>query len=219
MSTVIEKTAYTFSELEGAAKERVAQWWLEGVEASTIADCVLEDFANVCEALGIELAERAVPLHGGGTRGEPRVYWSGFWSQGDGACFEGTYRYKKGALAAIKKEYPRDTELHGIAQRLQAIQRRFLYSLEYTVWQSSSTLYCHAMTMQGSAEWCGEFCGLGDSEATDEAGELILDELRDLADWLYMKLRDEWEYQTSEEVIAEAMEANGYLFDEHGGIL
>jgi hypothetical protein len=62
-----------------------------------------------------------------------RVRFSGFWSQGDGAHFTGSYSYKKGALAAVKKEYPNYTALHNLAQELQSLQSRHFYSIEFTI--------------------------------------------------------------------------------------
>jgi hypothetical protein len=79
--------------------------------------------------LGIELRQLPVKLMSGGTRYDPCIYFSGFSSQGDGACFEGTYRYKKGSVKAIKAHAPQDKELHRIAKGLQEAQRPTRYSI------------------------------------------------------------------------------------------
>ena len=42
-----------------------------------------------------------VRLMGGGTRAKPCIWFSGFWSQGDGACFEGYWSNAKGATARL----------------------------------------------------------------------------------------------------------------------
>ena len=52
------------------------------------------------------------------------------------------------------------------------------------------------------------------AEAEDEVTQL----LRDFADWIYNQLISEYEYQTSEEAVAESMEANEYEFYEDGSI-
>ncbi len=62
-----------------------------------------------------------------------KVGFSGFWSQGDGAHFTGSYSYKKGALAAVKKEYPNYTALHSLAESLQKLQAKHFYSIEFTI--------------------------------------------------------------------------------------
>ena len=66
---------------------------------------------------------------GGGTRQKPCIWFSGFWSQGDGACFEGRYAYAPRASLRIRDYAPRDTELHRIADALQALQRLNFYQL------------------------------------------------------------------------------------------
>ena len=43
--------------------------------------------------LGIRLKTTPVRLMGGGTRQKPCIWFSGFWSQGDGACFEGYFSH------------------------------------------------------------------------------------------------------------------------------
>jgi len=66
---------------------------------------------------------------GGGTRVRPCIGFSGFWSQGDEACFEGYFSHAKGAAAHIHDYAPTDATLHSIADRLKAIQRRNFYQL------------------------------------------------------------------------------------------
>ena len=50
---------------------------------------VIESFVESIEALGVDVNTKPVKLMGGGTRQSPVVHFSGFWSQGDGACFAG----------------------------------------------------------------------------------------------------------------------------------
>ena len=51
---------------------------------------------------------------------------------------------------------------------------------------------------------------------TPDAEEIIIEALRDLARWLYRQLEREYEYHTSDEVVDENIEANGYTFTEVG---
>jgi hypothetical protein len=66
---------------------------------------------------------------GGGTRAKPCIWVFGFCSRGDGACVEGYRSHAKGAAARIRDYAPTDATLHGIADRLQALQRRNFYQL------------------------------------------------------------------------------------------
>jgi hypothetical protein len=51
---------------------------------------------------------------------------------------------------------------------------------------------------------------------TADANERVAEALRDLAHWLYRQLAREYEYQTSDEIIDEALIANDYTFTQAG---
>ena len=53
-------------------------------------------------------------------------------------------------------------------------------------------------------------------EITGDAEAMITDALRDLANWLYRELEQEYEYLISDEAVDETMVANGYTFTEEG---
>ena len=146
------------------------------------------------------------------------ILFSGFWSQGDGASFTGSYRYAKGAVKAIRAEYPRDTELHAIAEALAAAQRKRFYRLSATITQSG--YYSHEMTMRADVSDDGR--EYGDASADDS--EALLEAFRDLARWIYAALEREYEYQSAwelarglqeagEEAAAEKQEARALIAD------
>lgn len=66
--------------------------------------CLIEDFAEQLTEVGITADTHEVKLMNGKTRQDPNIYFSGFWSQGDGACFEGHVSDWPKFLAAIGKE-------------------------------------------------------------------------------------------------------------------
>ena len=45
---------------------------------------------------------------------------------------------------------------------------------------------------------------------------MITDALRDLANWLYRELEQEYEYLISDEAVDETLVANGHTFTEEG---
>ncbi len=137
-------------------------------------------------------------------------HWSGFWSQGDGASFEGTYAHARGAARAIRAHAPRDDELHRIADALQTAQKRNFYSLHSTIRQQGR--YYHEYTMsieveRDSATW---------QPPTDGAEDTVIEAMRDLARWLYRQLRAEYEHLTSDEAIDETLTANESTFTAAG---
>jgi hypothetical protein len=55
-----------------------------------------------------------------------------------------------------------------------------------------------------------------DQEMTADAEDAVIEALRDLARWLYRQLELEYECQTSDDQVDEAIRANEYTFTEAG---
>ncbi len=199
-----------FPELSDAAKEKARSWYRDLGPHDDWWDAVYEDFERICEILGIRLKTTPVRLMGGGTRQKPCIWFSGFWSLGGGACFEGFFCHAKGAACCIRDYAPQDSTLHGIADRLQAIQRRNFYQLLAEA--SHSGRYTHEYTMsvdvtRDSPAW---------QPPTEDAEEIVTEDLRDLARWLYLQLEAEYDHLTSDEAIEEGIIVNEYTFTEAG---
>jgi hypothetical protein len=205
----IEQTVFKFSELTDSAKEKAREWWRTDYDIEL--DHVIDDAATVADLFGLDIRKKTVRLMNGKTRAEPQVYWSGFWSQGDGASYEGEYAYCTGALHSVKNYAPQDADLHAIVRRLQKVQARNFYRLTAEIDQSGR--YVHEMTMRF------DISRTDDAPVSDDDAEELSDCLRDFARWIYRALETEWEYQASDEVIDELMECNGYEFDEDGRIV
>ncbi|RJG46216.1 antitoxin of toxin-antitoxin stability system [Mesorhizobium sp. DCY119] len=210
MPEIIETTVYRLDELPEAARGKARAWYREGAFDHDWYEFVYDDFERICAILGVELSTTRVPLYGGGTRQKPCIWFSGFWSQGDGACFEGRYRHAKRAPRHIRDHAPEDGELHRIADALQAIQRRNFYQLHAGI--SHRDRYYHEYTMaiavdRDSPTW---------QDMTVDAEEAVTEALRDLARWLYRQLEREYEYLTSDAVVDEAILANQYTFTASG---
>jgi len=210
MPDIIETTVYRFDELSDAAREKARAWYREGGLDYDWYDTVYEDFQRIAEILGLNLKTRTVRLMGGGTRQDPCIWFRGFSSQGDGACFESWYSYRKHAPRRIREYAPQDTELHRIADALQAIQCRNFYQLRADA--SHRGHYYHEYCMAISVERDSPTA----QDMTVDAEETIIEALRDLARWLYRQLEREYDYLSSDEVVDEAIIANGYTFTEAG---
>lgn len=208
MPHIIEKTVFNFDELNDSAKERAREWW-RGCESQDFDHSAIYDDAKECgELIGVTIDSKAVNLVGGGTRYDPTIYYNGFSSQGDGACFEGWYSYAKGAAKAISAHTGKsDKELISIAQRLQKIQSRNFYKLSARMKHSGH--YYHSGCMRVEVEYDG-------SDATREADDEITQCMRDFADWIYRNLEREYEYRMSDENVDESIRINEYEFDEEG---
>ena len=210
MPRIIETTVYTIDELSDEAKAAARCWYRQAGIHDEWYDFVYEDFGTICKILGVTLATTPVRLYGGGTRDKPQIYWSGFASQGDGASFAGQYSYARGATRAIRAHAPKDTELHRIADELQAVQRKNFWQIHASVQQRGR--YCHEYTMAIEVERDGPTW----QPPTEGAEDTVIEALRDLARWLYRQLEREYEHQTSDETVDEALSVNELTFTANG---
>ena len=200
---------YHFDELSDEAKQTAInsnrswsvqdfEWW----------DSSYESFADAADLFGLDIRQTRKPLVGGGHRYDPTIFFSGFSNQGDGACFEGDYSYKKGALKATKQAFPGDSELLCIVQGLQTLQQRNFYQLTATTKHRGR--YNHSGCMDITVN-------RADGKAVSDDDEETLKQLmRDFADWIYSSLEKEYDYLTSDEAIAESLRANEIEFTEDG---
>jgi hypothetical protein len=212
---VVETKVYQFSELDESAKDRAREWYREGVcTDSDWYEFVYEAATTAATLLGIEIGTKSHKTMGGSTGYSPRIWFSGFASQGDGASWEGEYQYKRGSCAAVRAEFPQDTELHGIADRLYRVQRRNFYSLSAHVSQSGR--YQHSGSMAITVSRHDDDFYTSYERDTDSDGYEVVQVLREFADWIYSSLESEYEYQNSNESVDESIEANEYTFTESG---
>lgn len=211
MPQIIETTVYKLGELDDAAKQKARDWYREHGVFDDWYDCVYDDFTQIAAILGITLKTSPVRLYGGGVRQKPCIFFRGFWSQGDGACFEASsYTYAKGASGRIRDHAPEDVELHRIADALQNVQARNFYQLRASAAHRGH--YYHAGCLTISVE--------RDSptrqDMTPDAEDAVIEAFRDLACWLYRQLEREYEFQTGDETVDEAIVANEYTFTAEG---
>ena len=203
-------TIYLFDELSDEAKQTAIDsnryteveffdWWGSSFEM----------FAEAAELFGLDIRQTRKSFADGGHRYDPTIiFFSGFSSQGDGACFEGHYTYKKGALKATKQAFPTDSELLRIVRDLQAIQQRNFYQLTATA--KHRGCYSHSGCMDITVDRAdGKAFSGGDEESLKQL-------FRDFADWIYSHLEKEYDYLTSDESVAESLRANEVEFTEDG---
>ena len=179
---VIEKTIYQFDELTDAAKEKAREWFRGGIaDDNWWSESVIDDAKRIGALIGFEVDE---------------IYWRGFWSQGDGACWAGSVTYSTDCAAAVARECPQDSEIQRIArawldlQRQNSNQVRGRVSANSRYMRTSVSAYCDG----------------------DEANQIV----SDFADWIYRALESEYDYQMSDGSVDETIRANEYEFDENG---
>lgn len=212
----VETSVFTFDELSDRAKETAREWWRESEsqEFGAFGE-IFEPAETAAALLGIAFDYNRIPLHGGKTRTEPDIRYSGFCSQGDGASFVGTYSSKTQPLPAVlRAEFPQDQTLHDLADALHAlrVQYRLLTGHWFDVKVTQDGHYVHKFTM--SVEVTDETTG---QEIEDvQISNNLLELMRDFAQWIYDGLEAEYDYRMSDENVDESIRTNEYEFDEDG---
>lgn len=210
MPEVIETLVYRIGELDDTARDTARAWFRRIGFDHDWHEAVFDDFERVCAILGVDLRTIPVRLFGGGTRAKPCIFFSGFWSQGDGACFEGTYAHAGRATAGIRAHAPRDADLYAIADALAAVQRRNFYQLRADIRHRGRYRHEHGMTIAVERD------APNGQAMTADAEDVVTEALRDLARWLYRRLEAEYEYLTSDVEVDAALAANDYTFNDDG---
>lgn len=202
-----EITVYEFDELNERAKERAREWFREASSSDEWWDSVYEDAEQCGKLLGIDIKARK--KNNPKSPNVPCIWFSGFYSQGDGASFEGYYSHSPDAASKITSHAPNDSELASIAATLDELQAK--HGNQITASISQSGRYCHAMSM-------GVDVSIDGDDADSETEEAIKEAMRDFARWIYTSLRKEYEWINSDETVDENIRANEYKFLESGRI-
>lgn len=215
MPRTISKEVFQYAELSDKAKAAARDWWREASAGDNyFSEPVLEDAVTIAELFGLTIDTYSVPLVSGKTRQSPSIWWSGFCSQGDGASFDGFYRFAPNAETAVNSHASKDETLHRIARELDALQNKYGGRLSASIKHRGH--YCHSGCMVVEA-------GLQDTDDESASAEItagdekdLCDALRRFADWIYRQLEEAYNYEMSDEAVAEAIEANEYEFFSDG---
>lgn len=184
--------AYTYEELDEAAKEKVLEsmydlnvdydWWEFAYDYIREAGLIL----------GIDVKVEGFDL-----------------DRGSYITLNGSYSYQKGAVAAIRAEYGQDHDLVEIAEELQKAQRPMFYQ----ACADLSPIRGYGGGTRINVDPYGDM--YNDDYIVDNA-HTIEEPLRDFVNWALSVLESEYEYLTSREAIEESIIANEYLFTENG---
>ena len=207
--------AYEFGELNNAAKERARNWYRSAnADDDYWSEGVVDEAALRAGFLGIELRD----IGRGSYR--PAIYWSGFSSQGDGACFEGTWRASDVREDKVADDWgpdPATTEIQRIARRFAEIAKEYPEA-SFTV--THRGYYTH----ENCAEFEFDFPDDNDGEdwpeekreAWDKECENLKETAKDFMRWIYRALEKAYEYEQSDECVDDNIVAHNFLFTKDG---
>lgn len=188
--------AYSFNELSDKAKETAREWFRDGLDVDL--EFTTDDATTQFGLCGFDITN---------------IYYTGFWSQGDGACFKGTWRARDVRAAELKANCRVDAELHRIADECARIAALFPHAYLKVEHRGH---YYH--------EHCTDFTVSivdenGDEIDTAEASKseaALIEVSKDAMRWIYQQLEKEYDYRNSDEQIDDGIRANEYLFNETG---
>jgi hypothetical protein len=228
----IEVKAYKVSELPEDLKEKIIEKYSTiNVDDSFWYESILDEWKEKLAEQGFENAE---------------IYFNGFWSQGDGACFDADVDLEKLIRLAYKKNPDkRDFLLALIADDSKSPPYEMSCSIQKN---SYANHYSHSNTRYINLEI--ENSDIVDIlfkplkqlalDMTEEKyqeylniislrlkygieGDIVKELEEDLDNWrkslcaqIYKELEAEYDYQTTSKAILETLEANDYEFDEDG---
>ena len=165
----------------------------------------IEDFCdNVCPHFGLTVNYKDVEF-------------SGFWSQGDGASFAGNFFLSDVDPEELKQALPTEVELHQLVDELQVLAEAH-HEIQGKVTRMSSR-YSHSNTMV-IGDWSSNngYCNDETDAFTTADGEAsLLRIFRELADWLYSRLNDNYDFYLADataQAWADAIEERTALQDD-----
>ncbi len=199
---------YQFDELSDEAKEKAREWWRRGQDGDTFwSECVLDDAKEIGKFMGMDI---------------DNIYFSGFWSQGDGACFVGAWRAGEVQADKLKEYAPQDKELHRIVDQLAELASKYpdgYFKVKHRGHYSHSGCTSFDVELPNAREEELEYGSPEYKQVQVEIGEdeeSLIELARDFMNWIYRTLEKEWEYQNSDEQVDETIRANEYEFLETG---
>jgi hypothetical protein len=223
METIEETKTYDYQELEEDAKQKVREWWYEHGLWDRWYEDTYEDFKRDGYDLGFVI---------------DKFSFTGFYSQGDGACWEG-----KVDVAQWLKTHTNDSIARDAWCAL--IQEEFC-NKHFNIYTKNNH-YSHSNTMTCVGwDWCDEngeedylylklpsiFQGMHYKDVRNlitssdyiykdpnDIEQAAFESAKEYADKLYKQLREEYEYLTSEESLIQSCEANDWRFDEEGDMV
>jgi hypothetical protein len=143
------------------------------------------------------------------------IYFSGFWSQGDGAMFEYDRIDDK-----LLNEFVDTLDLSPMRKQW-IINNIYISGKGHHRGHYNHEKCCsHSIYWEvanGGLHWSTNFYKWLESFA-DDFEEFIVDKYEDLCRDLYRSLEKEYDYLTSEGAILESLESNEYEFDINGNI-
>lgn len=157
------------------------------------ADDFVEYFTCILETLGFD---------------DINIRYTGFWNQGDGASFTGQYNKPNYDVLKEIRNVSGDDEVSYQAQEIEELQKEYTKGFVINVIDNNQwgNYVGHENTI--TAYRC--------SDDFDEKDERFTKICRELSTWFYKLLKDEYQYNSSDEGIIDSFINEEVEFDDEG---
>ena len=196
----IEKTVYQFSELSEKAKETVLNKYRENFDFEFYSECIIENFKEKLENIGFNDVE---------------IYYSGFSSQGDGACF--TYSF------IDRKLFDKFLNTLKIKESIKSVFEKYIHESSKGTHKG---MYYHERSILHDVNFDFDFHFNRHPllyeyiySFLSEFEEYIQDYCIELSCELYSILEKQYYSCMEDSFLIEEIESNGYEYYENGQIL
>lgn len=198
MSKTIQETLYTIDELKEqfpeVYKRVIEKNWNINVNYAWY-DFIEYDYTEQLKKIGFYDLE---------------IQFSGFYSQGNGACFSGKWYKNSADLDQVDIEELCSDKIKQLYYTLVDLTNSCADG-SFRIYRSGH--YYHENTMYIESEFIDE----DDEQILYDEG-MLLRECKNIAVELYRSLEEDYEYLTSEPAILETLQCNEYYFDLAGNI-
>ena len=193
-----------YAELSDEAKRKAVEWMQESNGEHFEPDHLIEEWKLLLGRLGFVDVD---------------IYWSGFWSQGDGACFTGLWNALWLDMLDSATDYTsadRAKEITAYPEEVRGLYK-LLSTVEDDETDSPIVTKC-TLTHRGSYSRSNSVMFDFDTGpyAPDDAMHEFKEWCQDLMHMIYKDLEAEYEWVTGEEYAVEAIEINDYNFNKEG---
>lgn len=160
-------------------------------------DIYIDNFKDILSKMGFDVEE---------------IFFNGFYSQGDGACFTGTYRYKEDSVKHLVMNHCSE-EFTAIAESLLELQKKC--NLDCFCKIIHVGRYYHENSVR--FEFCSEFDE--NQSLVDIYEPFFINQFKNISKLIYKKLQEAYEDLISDDCVLGTIESNNYEFYENGKII
>ena len=223
----VEQSTFKYHELQGSARAKARDHYIHSWLIDDWYDYVIDDAKADGKDKGFEIEH---------------VYFSGFWSQGDGASWIGDIDLVLFIEKHLPESFGRDCWVWMIQDgwihnRLSVYQKGSHYSHSNTMSIGNIETYDYSNGEDGEeVNLINTACILKGApvqtlydlivadpncpiKSVDDLEELALTEARQFADEIYSTLQGAYEHECSDDNISESYDANEVLFNEEGEVI